>query len=385
MDLLAEQTGVVASPSPAVGRYGLGARRVAEGKRDRRRLRGISPNRRQSGRAARAASSHQQGRVSMEGSQQTFTSFVGIDVSKSRWDVYVHPEGRALTFVVDDRHLEELCQAMQKLGASTLVVIEATGGYEVPLACALLEAGVNVAVVNPQRVRHFAIGLGQLAKTDALDARMLALYGEAAKPRLSEKTAENLQELAALVNRRRQLLAMRTMEANRQGRVASKAVKKSIEKLLKQLDASIEDLDRAIRKLVENDEDLHAQFEVLQSVPGVGVGTAATLLAELPELGKANRQQIASLVGVAPMNHDSGQLRGTRHIRAGRTSVRNALYMAVLSAKRHNPVIKQFAERLKQAGKPTKVILTACIRKLLIILNTMLRTQTRWTAGAATS
>lgn len=385
MDLSAEVSAMAASPSPAVGRHGLGARRVAGGKPDRRRLRGISPNRRQSGRAVSASSSHQQGRVSMEGSTPVFTTFVGIDVSKSRWDVHVHPEGRVLTFVADDRHLEELCQAMRELGVATLVVIEATGGYEAPLACALMEAGVNVSVVNPQRVRHFAIGLGQLAKTDALDARVLALFGEAAKPRLSEQTVETLRELAALVNRRRQLLAMRTMEANRQGRVASKAVKKSIETLWKQLERAIQDLDRAIRKLVENDEDLHTQFEVLQSVPGVGIGTAATLLAELPELGKANRQQIASLVGVAPMNHDSGQLRGTRHIRAGRTSVRNALYMAILSAKRYNPVIKKFAERLKQAGKPTKVILTACIRKLLIILNTMLRTQTRWTAGAATN
>lgn len=320
----------------------------------------------------------------MESSPVEYTTFVGIDVSKSRWDVYVHPQGRTLEFPADDAGLARLREELVSLGPPALVVIEATGGLEAPLVCALIDAGVQAAVVNPQRVREFAKSVGQLAKTDRLDARVLAKFGEATKPRLAQKTAEILRELADLVTRRQQLLTLRTMETNRKSRATSPAIIKSIEKMLQHFQAEIERLDRETDKLVKSDAELSSQFKILTSAPGVGVGLAATILARLPEAGAVNRGQVAALVGVAPLNHDSGEHRGQRHIHAGRTAVRNTLYMATMTATRCNPVIKAFYQRLLKAGKPKKVALIASMRKLLVILNTMLRTQTLWTAGAAT-
>lgn len=364
--------------SPAAGRVGLGFREEAGGELDRRRPPAVSPNRRQSGRGSRRSSSHQQGRDSMDCSPVEYTTFVGIDVSKSRWDVHVHPQGRAREFPTDEAGLAGLCEELVSLGPQTLVVIEATGGWESQLVCALVDAGVQTAVVNPQRVREFAKSLGVLAKTDRLDARVLALFGQATKPRLAQKTLEIERELADLVTRRQQLVHLRTMETNRQSRTKSPTASKSIREMLEQIKAQIDHLDREIERLLKSDETLSSQYEILSSVPGVGVGLSAIILSRLPEAGAANRGQVASLVGVAPMNHDSGQHRGHRHIQAGRMAIRNMLYMAALNAVRYNPVIKRFYERLLEAGKPKKVAIVASMRKLLVILNSMLRTQTKW-------
>ena len=384
MEPSAKGAALTSSPASTADRLGLGALEVAGGKPDRRRPHGSSPNRRQSGRCLGAASSNQQGRVSLDGSQQPVAIFVGIDISKDRWDVYVAPEGRAFSRNTDDAGLAQLRQELVALGPTALVVVEATGGWETRLVAELIDAEVRVAVVNPRTMRHFAMGMNQLAKTDQIDARMLALYAEKAEPRVAQKTPEKRAELEALVSRRRQLLELKTMETNRHKRTSAKAALRSIENVLTTLKQQVAALDQAIAKLIASDDDLHARCEVLQSVPGVGIGACATLLAELPELGRLNREQIAALVGVAPMNHDSGQHRGQRHIRAGRGTVRKTLYMASLTAIRTNEVIQRFAARLKQAGKPMKVVLTACMRKLLVILNTMARTGAPWIAGATT-
>jgi len=314
----------------------------------------------------------------MDCSPVEYTTFVGIDVSKSRWDVHVHPQGRTLEFPTDEAGLARLREELMSLGPQTLVVVEASGGWESPLVCALLDAKVQVAVVNPQRVREFAKSLGVLAKTDRLDACVLAKFGQATKPRLAEKTAEIERELADLVTRRQQLVHLRTMETNRRSRTKSPTASKSIDAMLEQIKAQIENVDREIERLVKNDETLSAQYEILSSVPGVGVGLSAIILSRLPEAGAANRGEVAALVGVAPMNHDSGQHRGNRRIQAGRMAIRNMLYMAALNAVRFNPVIKRFYQRLLDAGKPKKVAIVASMRKLLVILNSMLRTQTKW-------
>ena len=265
---------------------------------------------------------------------------------------------------------------------STAVVLEATGGYERNVVAELLEAGYRVAVVNPRQVRDFAKGLGILAKTDRLDAQVLAKFAQHINPRMLREMPEQQQELADLVVRRRQLLDLRTMETNRRKQAvsqdASKDARKSLDKMLKTLDAQIKIMDAAIAKLIDSDDDWRDKSQILQSTPGLGKITAATLLAELPELGELNRQQIAALVGVAPFNDDSGRHQGGRHIAGGRASVRTVLYMATLSATTHNPTIKAFAERLENDGKKFKVIQTACMRKLLVILNTMLKNKTSW-------
>ena len=265
---------------------------------------------------------------------------------------------------------------------STAVVLEATGGYERNVVAELLEAGYRVAVVNPRQVRDFAKGLGILAKTDRLDAQVLAKFAQHVQPRMLREMPQQQQELADLVVRRRQLLDLRTMESNRaQQAVAlgtSKAARKSLDKMLQTLDAQIKLIDAAIAKLIDSEDDWRDKSALLQSTPGLGKVTAATLLAELPELGALNRQQIAALVGVAPFNDDSGRHQGGRHIAGGRTSVRNVLYMATLSATTHNPTIQAFAKRLEKEGQKFKVIQTACMRKLLVILNTMLKNKTSW-------
>ena len=265
---------------------------------------------------------------------------------------------------------------------STAVVLEATGGYERNVVAELIEAGYRVAVVNPRQVRDFAKGLGILAKTDRLDAQVLAKFAQHINPRMLREMPEQQQQLADLVTRRRQLLDLRTMESNRLkqalSQAASKELKKSLNKMIQTLDTQIKTIDVLIAKLIDADDDWSEKSRILQSTPGLGKVTAATLLAELPELGELNRQQIAALVGVAPFNDDSGQHQGGRHIAGGRASVRSVLYMATLSATTHNPTLKAFAERLEKDGKKFKVIQTACMRKLLVILNTMIKNKTSW-------
>ena len=303
-------------------------------------------------------------------------SFVGIDVSKSKFDVVILPEGTHLTCSYDGEGIDKfLAQLPQH---DCVVVLEATGGFERRLAAELVAAGRQTAIVNPRQVRDFARGIGVLAKNDRIDARVLATYAQHVKLRLLEKTSEKQQELTALVVRRRQLLALQTAESNRLEQTAVKLAAKSIRHVLDLLRKELKKLDAEIARLIADDDDWRNKSELLQTVPGVGPATSASLVAELPELGKLNRQQIASLVGLAPFSRDSGQSRGRRSIWGGRGAVRCALYMAAFNAKRCNPIIQAFADRLKQAGKRTKVILTACMRKLLVILNTMVRNQTNW-------
>jgi transposase len=311
------------------------------------------------------------------------TVFVGIDVSQSRWDVHIRPSGHSFSVMADETGLVQVKEQLLSQGPC-LIAVEATGGLQRHLVAELIDAGLTVAVVNPRQVRDFARALGRLAKTDRIDAETLALFAEKVQPRPTQKRPEKQVELDALVVRRRQLVGLRTMERNRLPQAAVKAARRSIEKVLKTLGHQIAGLDEAIAQLIESDDDFRAKCELLQSVPGVGAITSATLVAELPELGRLNRQEIASLAGVAPFNHDSGQLRGKRHIRGGRAHLRAVLYMAAVAARRCNATLRRFAERLERSGKPFKVVITACMRKLLTMLNTMARTATPWITRTTT-
>jgi transposase len=350
----------------------------------------ISPNSRQSrGRkqAAKAtpnaASSYLQGRdKTMTHSQvspapPSPTTYVGIDVSKRAWDIFISTARQSLKCTADDSGLKRLVSALAPHGRC-FVVLEATGGLERRLIADLIDAGHDVAVINPRRARQFAQSLGRLAKTDHIDAETLALFGEKMQPRTTEKVPAKQAELETLVTRRRQLLEMQSMEKIRLEQAATKANRKSIEGVVKFFDRQIVSLERAIARLIDSDDDWRARSELLQSVPGVGEITSATLIAELPELGKLNRQQIAALVGLAPFADDSGQHRGRRRIAGGRASVRTVLYMATLSASACNPLIHHCKLKLVQRGKAFKVAMIACMRKLLTLLNTMVQTGTSW-------
>jgi transposase len=303
-------------------------------------------------------------------------SFVGIDVSKNKFDVTILPEGTHLTYTYDGEGIGKFLAELPK--HDCVVVLEATGGFERRLAADLVDAERATAIVNPRQVRDFARGIGVLAKNDRVDARVLAIYAQHVELRLLEKPSEKQLELNALVLRRRQLLKLQTAELNRLEQTTVKLASKSIRHVLDLLRKEIKKHDAEIARLIADNEDWRSKSELLKTVPGVGPATSASLVAELPELGKLNRQQIASLVGLAPFSRDSGQSRGQRAIWGGRAPVRSALYMAAFNAKRCNPIIRAFADRLKQAGKRSKVILTACMRKLLVILNTMVRNQTPW-------
>ena len=308
---------------------------------------------------------------------KSIVSFAGIDIAKRTLDLHFRPENRALSTTNDPRGFREILAFLPK-PRTCLIVIEATGGYQRALVDALLEAEHYVAVVNPRQVRDFARGLGILAKTDAIDAAVLSRYAEGARPRTLSATPENQAQIAELVTRRRQLIDLRTAEKNRLETLRSKSARKSVEQVLKVLGKQILTIEKQIADLVESDDDWNDKAELLQSVPGVGPITVASLLADLPELGQLNRQQIAALAGLAPFNRDSGRFRGRRSIWGGRKAVRGVLYMATLSAMRCNHVIKTFAERLKADGKTFKVVITACMRKLLVILNTMVQNNTHW-------
>ncbi len=302
---------------------------------------------------------------------------VGIDVSKARLDVYVDPTGQTLSVDNTPAGIRSLRATLQSLNVK-LVLVEATGRYERRLAADLLDAGIPVTVVNPRQARDFAKSLGKLAKTDKIDAKVLAQFAKLGHVRLAGKTPENLALLDQRVTRRRQVVAMLATEKTRLEQLDDKLSIRTIKKVMRVLDQQREDLDRDIAGMIESDDDWQNRARILDSAPGVGPDTANQLVVDLPELGKLNRQEIAALVGVAPMNCDSGAMRGQRHIRGGRADVRTTLYMAAYNAMRCNPTIKAFADRLKTVGKPFKVVATACMRKLLIILNVMVKTNQHW-------
>jgi transposase len=318
-----------------------------------------------------------QGRATKEDVMTQREVFVGIDVSKAQLDVAVRPAGR---FAAPND--EAGCaQVLARLRATppTLVVLEATGGLEIPLTGVLAAAGVPVVVVNPRQVRDFAKATGRLAKTDALDAQTLAHFAEVIRPERRPLPDEQTQALAALVARRRQLVEMLTAEKNRLGS-ARKPVRTSLRTHIAWLERALRHTDRDLAHAIRESPVWREKEALLRSTPGVGPVVTTTLLANLPELGTVTGKQIAALVGVAPLNRDSGTWRGKRTVWGGRAQIRAVLYMGALVATRFNPVIRAFYHRLCAAGKAKKVALTACMRKLLLILNAMLKQRTPWRA-----
>jgi transposase len=309
--------------------------------------------------------------------------FVGIDVSKAHLDVDTYPESGAKRFANDEagrvaaqRHIEAL--------SPVLVVVEATGGLESPLVGLLASGGIATAVINPRQARDFAKAIGVLAKTDRVDALVLARFAQAIKPPVRALKPQETQELDAILTRRRQIVEMITAESNRQASASpkiAKQIRQHIAWLEKRLGEANDDLDNMIRlsPLWQH------KAEIMQSIPGVGRVTATTFLADLPEIGALSRREISALVGVCPYNRDSGRMRGRRTIWGGRARVRAALYMAAVSASRHNPIVSAFYQKLVSAGKAKKVALVACMRKLLVIINTMLKNDTLWNPQVAST
>lgn len=305
--------------------------------------------------------------------------FVGIDVSEDQLDVAVRPSGQRWRLRNNESGIAELVNHMDELQPG-LIVLEATGGLEMPAAGALVAKKHQVAVVNPRQTRDFAKATGQLAKTDKLDAGVLAHFADAVRPEVRPLPDEQAQAMAALLARRRQLIEMRTAEKNRL-RSALPSVQPRITVHIAWLEEELADLDDDLEQQLRQNAHWREKDEILRSTPGVGPVLSKTLLIDLPELGTLNRKQIAALVGVAPLNQDSGRFRGRRRVWGGRAHVRTALYMAALVAARHNPVIKEFYQRLLDAGKPHKVALTACMRKLLTMLNAMISSGSHWQPG----
>ena len=302
---------------------------------------------------------------------------IGIDVSKSELALAVYPSGDTWTSDTTAAALDALVTRLVALGPA-LIVLEATGGYEAPMAAACAGAGLPVAVVNPRQVRAFAQAVGRTAKTDAIDAAVLALFGARVQPPPRAVPDAATQALAALVARRRQLLDMLGAEQRRLAQATTPPVRRDVRTHIRWLERRLGAVDDDLTGAIQASPIWRVQENLLQSVPGIGPTTARTLLAELPELGQLDRRRIAALVGVAPFNRDSGTRRGHRSIWGGRASVRSSLYMAALVGSRHNPLLRAFYQRLRQAGKPPKVALVALMRKLLTILNAMARDQQPW-------
>ena len=302
--------------------------------------------------------------------------FIGIDVSKAALDMAAHPSQQAWQESNTEAGIDALRHRLQALSPE-LIVVEATGGYENAVVAALGAAGLPIVVVNPRQVRDFAKALGKLAKTDRIDAEILALFGERVRPELRALKSEAAQELEALLARRRQILEMTQAERNRLEH-ARGAVKKDLLEHIRYLEKRLNRVDEDLEERIQASPLWKAKEDLLRSVPGVGPIVSRTLIAELPELGRLTHKEIASLVGVAPFSRDSGTLRGKRMVWGGRASVRAVLYMAAVVGVRRNAALKQFYERLRGAGKPAKVALVACMRKLLSILNSMVRHSTRW-------
>jgi transposase len=302
--------------------------------------------------------------------------FIGIDVSKARLDVAIRPSGQTESVSNDTAGIEALVKRLSE-NRPALIVLEATGGVERAVTRALASAELPVVVVNPRQVRDFAKATGQLAKTDRIDALVLARFAEAVRPAVRPLPDELTIELRALIARRRQITEMIVAERNRLSG-ASKSVRKRIDAHIRWLEAELDRADRDLDQSIRQSPIWQENQELLQSVPGIGPVISRTLLAELPELGQLNRKQMAALVGIAPLNRDSGTMRGRRTIWGGRASVRAVLYMAALVASKRNAIIRAFYQRLRTAGKAPKVALVACMRKLLTILNAMIKHKTRW-------
>lgn len=303
--------------------------------------------------------------------------FVGIDVAKDRLDVHLQPGGETFTVARNDQGLADLVRRLQPLGVA-LIALEATGGYEVMVAATLATAALPVAVVNPRQIRDFARATGRLAKTDTLDAHTIAVFAATVRPAARPVADAQARLLGELVARRRQLVDMLVAEQNRGRLVEEPVLRRRVAAHIRWLEHAVRELDSDIHTTVRSSSIWRATDDLLRSVPGVGPITAHTLIAELPELGRLDRRKIAALVGVAPINRDRGTLRGRRMIAGGRAPVRHVLYMATLAAIRHNAVIAAFYLRLVNAGRPGKLALTAAMRKLLVILNAILRDQRPW-------
>lgn len=301
---------------------------------------------------------------------------IGVDVGKANLDIALHPSGQSFTIPNSTTHIRELVKILKGY-AIERIVVEATGRYEHALVRASSQAGLPIIVVNPISVRRYAQAIGVLAKTDRIDAQVIAKYAATLKPEfkpIPDKTSQKIKDLLA---RRSQLMEMSTMEKNRL-QILPKTLHSSINSLLKTLQTQIKTITKQIEQEVAKVDHWRSKTDILTSVPGVGKVMAFTLLSELPELGKLNRREIAALVGVAPINRDSGRLTGKRRIRGGRHRVRTVMFMAMMSAIQCNPVFKQFYERLKAQGKLPKVALIACMRKMIVMLNTMVKNQEPW-------
>lgn len=306
------------------------------------------------------------------------TSFVGIDVSKNTLDVHVLPEGQQWRVANDQAGCAELAARLKPLGESVLVVMEATNVFWRMAAAALAGAGLACAVVNPRQVRDFARAMGKLAKTDALDAEVLALFAQRIKPPVRALPSVQCQVAAEMLARRAQLMGMRVAEKNRLATASAKKVRKDIETTIAFLEKRLRALDQEIDSWLQSTPIDQSRANLLQSFTGIGHNTARSLLITLPELGSLNSKQIGALAGLAPFAKDSGNQRGERHISGGRTAARAALYMPAITAIQHNPVIRALYQRLVQAGKHHYVAITACMRKMLVILNAMIRSNQPW-------
>jgi transposase len=303
--------------------------------------------------------------------------FVGIDVSKARLDIHLRPGGEAFAVPRDGKGLAELVGRLEALSVE-LIVLEATGGFETVVAAALAAAGLPLAVVNPRQVRDFARASGRLAKTDALDAAAIAHFAEAIRPEPRPVPSQEAQALGELVARRRQIVETMVAERNRRRHLTQPRLLKGVDRVLALLQAQLSEIEGDIDGAIRQSPAWRDREDLLRTVPGIGPATARTLIAELPELGALDRRRIASLVGLAPMNRDSGTLRGRRTIAGGRATVRAALFMSIMVAIRHKLPLKATYERLRQAGKPPKVAIVACMRKLLTIANAIIRDQKPW-------
>jgi transposase len=320
------------------------------------------------------------------------SQWVGIDVSKATLDVYLRPMGKAIKIANNEEGITDLVKQLKAVEVN-LIVLEATGGLETEVIIQLQTALLPVAMINPRQGRDFAKATGRLAKTDAIDAQILAHFGEAMKPSVLAIESESARQLSELVSRRRQLVEMRTAEKNRSSRARGKALA-NIQAHLEYLEQTIKEVNQEIEQLNQNNQSSIDKINLVKTVPGIGPIISTTLVADLPELGQLTAKQIARLVGVAPINHDSGALRsgfptmkaqqdsgqhqGKRRISGGRGHIRAALYMGAVVAMRHNPIIKAFYERLVERGKSKKLALTACVRKMLVILNAMVRANQPW-------
>jgi transposase len=313
----------------------------------------------------------------------TNSTNIGIDVSKEWLDIVVLPSGETWRTQNTEEKISVLVEKLETLKPER-IVIEATGGYERLVTTKLYVTKLPVCRVNPRRVRYFARSIGQLAKTDKLDAKVLARFGEVIKPALTQLPSEQEQLLSTLLTRREQLLSMLVAEKNRMS-IAPAKIRPSLNEHITWLKDQLKELDQEIDAFINDTPDLKEKDDFLQEVEGVGKRTAAKLIADVPELGACDRKQIAALIGTAPYSHDSGYKKGQRAISGGRPDVRSVLYMAALTATRCNPVIKVFYQRLLMAGKKKKVAIVACMRKLLTILNAILRDRKRWNPALSTS